>query len=132
VRGPEDRGRARERCPIGGLGDAEVDDPRLAVPTDEHVVRLQVAVHETARVCRLEAARDALGHRERLVLGEGAPAPDEILQRVAADELHHDVVVVAVLAEVVDRRDIRVLDRRGVTRLPPETGRERGIAVDRT
>ena len=58
----------------------------------KHVVRLEVAVHDAARVRRLEAARDPLGDRECLVLRESAAPAHEILEPVplAEDALRRD------------------------------------------
>ena len=40
---------------------------------------------------------------------------------MAVEQLHDDEVLAVVLADVVDRADVRVVERRGDARLPPES-----------
>ena len=42
------------------------------------------------------------------------------LERRAVQQLHHDEMLALVLADVVDRADVRVVERRGGARLAPE------------
>ena len=58
-----------------GLGDAEVEDLHLAVGRDEQVVRLQIAVHDTAVVRGGEAARN-LGAIVRNLIDPERPATE--------------------------------------------------------
>ncbi len=52
---------------------------------------------------------------ERPIGGERLVA-HERPERLAADELHHDERHPVLLADVVDRRDVRVVERRGELR----------------
>ena len=65
-----------------GLGDAEVEDLHLAVGRDEHVVRLQIAVHDAPVVRGGEAARN-LGAIVRNLIDPERPATETGLQRLA-------------------------------------------------
>ena len=79
----------------------------LAEPflVDQHVLRLDVAVDDVARVRGAERARDLdrVGHR----LGDREPsvAPDPLLQRLALDVLEHDVRPAAVVLAGIDHPD---------------------------
>ena len=59
-----------------------------------------------------EGGQNAAHDRERTRHGQGALPPDEILQRLALDVFHHDVVTVAVVTDIVDLDDIGVREPR--------------------
>ena len=59
----------------------------------------------------LDGDVEELLRRQRLARG------DELAQRLALDELHGDVDRAVGLADVVDREDVRVVQRRGRARL---------------
>jgi len=105
-------------------GEPEIGDTHAAIAADEHVVGFEVAVQQADRVRRHQAARRLVKHLEDL-----APRPRPALQprrqRVALDELHRDVDVLAVRPrggdartcagrrgspDVVDRDDVRVVE----------------------
>ena len=74
--------------------------------------RLQVAVYDAAPMRIAEAGRELDGVADQL--GEGQRAGgDPLGERLAFDELHHQVVHAAVVADVVDRGDARVVQLRG-------------------
>ena len=50
-----------------GAGDAEVGDPGAALAVDQHVLRLEVAVDDPARVGEPRAGEDLAGDLDRLV-----------------------------------------------------------------
>src|SRR5260370_589532 len=78
---------------------------------DEHVVRLDIAVHDPMPVRepqrREDLARVLDDHRDRRV----AARKDELLERTPVEVLHRDVVRPLRLAAVVDRDDVRVGER---------------------
>jgi hypothetical protein len=86
---------------VGELRQAEVQDFDLSAARDEDVGRLDVAMHDVARMRGLErlgdldAVVEQLIHRERLAV-DAAP------QRLAIEEFHDEERQVAVLADVVD------------------------------
>src|SRR6516225_2198849 len=57
---------------------------------------------------------------KELIVGRGAAADDQLLQRATVEVLHRDVVGVLGLAAVVDRDDVRVVERGRVLRLAAE------------
>ncbi len=120
ARGREVRGRRL----VERLRDAEVGDLDRAVRGDHDVLRLQVAVHDAARLGVRQPREDALEHpgdlRQRQVR-------DERPQRPALDVLHRDVRGALVLEEVVDGDDVRMAERAGDTRLADETLGESGV-----
>ena len=92
-------------------GEAEVEDLDPAVVQQEQVLGLDVAVHDALLVRRRETLRHArrvlggLAHAER-------PVAQPRAQRLALEQLRHDVELVAVLARVEDRDDVGVRERR--------------------
>ena len=127
---------ARLRQPaLGGaaalLRDAEVhqvDAPGLVL--DHHVRRLHVAVDHLARVRGVERARDLLEDRERLVRVVRAALLDQLLEVGALHVAHRDVDEALVVAGVVDRDDVRVVDRGDRLRLADEALAEVGAAAE--
>ena len=124
--------RAGERLhlAVGRLGDAEVDDLHRAVEADDDVLRRDVAVHdleraalEVALVVRVvEAGAHARQDRHhvlerRLRIAELGARADDLDQVVPAQVLHRDEVLVLDGADVVDLDDVRMVERRGDTRL---------------
>ena len=88
-------------------GEPEVEDPRLAVPRDEYVVGLEVAVDQTAAVRRREPARGRLIYAHDLPPAAGVlelPGP----QRHAVDELHRHVDLVTERPDLVHGDDVGV------------------------
>ena len=119
--GPGERRRSSPRP-----GDAEVGDLHLALRRDEHVAGLDVAVHDAVRVGERRAP-SAMSARD---LGAAATARaarrlDHVAERLAVDVLHDDEGGVVLLAPVVDRDDVRVVQAGGGLRLAPEALDER-------
>jgi hypothetical protein len=100
---------------VAAIGAAGLASPKsrlgAAVARDEDVLRLQVAMHHAARVSRgdLCAVVDRLAWRQRTV-------SEQVAQRAAIEQFHHRVGDGAVLAEIVDRDDVRVGQRGDGTR----------------
>ena len=94
------------------LGQAEVGDPRLIGGVDEHVLRLQVAMQSATLMGEvdrlgddLDVARRAL-RRQRPVLHEGSEV-------AARHVVHREVMLAAMLADLVDGDDVGVLQVGG-------------------
>ena len=101
--------------------DAEVGQAGAAIVADQHVLGLDVAVHDAAavrvreRLAHLAGDVDRLRHRQR-------QPPRE---RAARHELHHQVRVAGGGgAEVVHGDDARMLQARERARLAREAGAE--------
>ena len=74
---------------------AAVTSPKSAtltspVPTDQHVLRLDVAVHETEPVRLGEPGEHRLQDGERGGHAERAPGAQHVAQRAALDQLHDE------------------------------------------
>jgi len=81
-------------CVPPHAGEAEVGDLHVAEIVDEDVLGLQVAVDDLLRVRMVDGARDL--HRDLQRLGRRRPAlADDLAQRLAVHELHHEVVVIS-------------------------------------
>jgi hypothetical protein len=128
VLGGAERGvGARQVEPVGGLGDAEVGDEHAPVDGEQHVGRLDVAVHDAGGVGLGEGVGH-LGDDGRGVDGRQLPAPVELRpQRVAADQLHDDGLVAVVGDGVVDGDDRRVGQAGGGQGLAAEARDERVV-----
>jgi hypothetical protein len=112
------------------MREPEVRDLRLAVGVDEHVVGLEVAVHDADRVGRREPARRLGEHAHDLAerrLARREPAP----QRGARDVLHRDPELVAVPTRVVHGHHVRMVELRHRPRLAHQTGARASVGVAR-
>jgi hypothetical protein len=87
------------------LREPEVGDEGTTAGVEQHVVGLEVAVHDAGVVCCGEpfaGVDERRDHgRPRLVLADPRP------QRLALHELHHEEQLLAVAADIVDRGDVR-------------------------
>ena len=112
--------------PVAGSSDALQLGPRQAeveqlhaVRREEHVRRLEVAVDDAARVQRGQRGQHAEADRHRL--GDAQrPAPQALGERLALEQLHGDEQLAAVLADLVDLADVRMVDAGRGAGLAPE------------
>ncbi len=123
----ERRGGAVGRTRRASLGEAEVEQFQSAVGRDPEVGRLQVAVDDSLVVGGLERVRDL--HAERRGLSPCAGSLREpVRERDARHELHDEHAPAIRFEEVVDARDVRVVERGQRTGFPPQPGHARRIA----
>mmetsp|Transcript_20766 Transcript_20766/g.43839 ORF Transcript_20766/g.43839 Transcript_20766/m.43839 type:complete len:206 (+) Transcript_20766:989-1606(+) len=105
-------GRAAQ-CPgavLDALGEAKVGHFAVAVPVEQQVLRLQVAVKDRERVQMFEHQSDLGGVEARRVVWE-APRLAQVREELAADDvLHHQVEVEVVLEGPHQVNDERVRD----------------------
>ncbi len=110
----------RTRLRLLQLCQAEVENLHPAVPRDKEVLGLQVPVDDAFLVRRGQTVRDLDRIVDRLARGESSGG-DPASQRFPFQELCDDVRRAIVRADVVDRRDVGVVERPGRTRLVLET-----------
>ena len=102
---------ARRR--LGGqLGDAEVEELDLAVDADERILRLHVAVDDSALMRCGQAVRHLRSPVQRGLERNGA-LRELAPQRFALKELGDEVRLALVKPDVVDRHQIRMVQRAG-------------------
>ena len=111
---------------LGELGQAEVEDLDEAVLRDHEVLGLQVAVHDPGAVRFREAVGGLRGDAEERSRRQGAVGQN-LAQRSSLDELHRDELDAVRGADVVDRDEIRVVQRRGRARFLLEALQPLGV-----
>ena len=111
----------------GELGEAEVEDLRVSALGDEDVGGLDIAVHDAFGVGGVERVRNLDAQREQL-LGFERAARDQVLERHAVEKFHGDEGSAFVLADVVNRADVRMIERGSGLCLALEAGQRLWIA----
>mmetsp|Transcript_31825 Transcript_31825/g.99855 ORF Transcript_31825/g.99855 Transcript_31825/m.99855 type:complete len:756 (-) Transcript_31825:778-3045(-) len=116
--GRHELGRAaqREEGPVlggAGGGEAKVGDDRPALAREEHVLRLEVAVHDGLLVHVGERAHELPGHEADLLLPHRLALVllEVARERVVGHVLLHHVQELRRLEGVVDRNHVRVVAR---------------------
>jgi hypothetical protein len=110
-RGAEDRARLGELAvALDAPRQPEVGDVCLALLVEQDVGRLQVAVEDAAHV-RMMHCFGRRRHQARRGAGVVAILPQPAGQAAAGDQLHAEVALPLVLAHLVDRDDVRVVER---------------------
>jgi hypothetical protein len=99
---------------------AEIHDDRLAALFDHDVGRLQVAVDDAVVMRFLQRLGELADHVQYLPLGKRFVGLNEIGKRTPFDIGHRNVVLRFDLADVVDRADVGMSQRRSRPRLPIE------------
>ena len=110
---------AGPRPPERQLGQPEVQDLRLAAVGQEDVRRLDVTMDDSLAVRAVERIGDLDADVDDLV-GLQGPGREPIPKRLSLHQLHDDERVALVLADVVDRADVRVIQCGGRARLELE------------
>ena len=96
---------------LGELGDAEVENLRLAATGDEEVGRLDVTMHDPGAWAASSASAICTPRSSTSSMASG-PRADARLERLALEQLHHHELLAVVLADVVQRADVRMAQRR--------------------
>ena len=96
----------RHRLLRDGARDAEVGELDDVVFGDEDVGRLDIAMEQTLAVCVGEAACDLRRVVDRDRLGEAAVSRDDLGERRAVDQFHHDEVRIVLVADVEGVDDV--------------------------
>ena len=113
VKGADHHARLGVAGAILEPGDAEVDDLDVAVRLHHDVCRLDVAVNHPFSVCVAQAGAELADNLQLLNQRELASILEQVLQRIAGHELHDDIGISILLAEVVDGDDVGVVQDAG-------------------
>ena len=115
----------------GLLGQTEIEQLGLAAFGHEDVRRLDVAVDDLLRMGRVQRVGDLRSpDRAPCSISIGLP-PIVCFERLPFHHLHRDERTPFVLADLVDRADVGMVQRRSGSRLPPEAlQRLRALATD--
>jgi hypothetical protein len=102
--------RGRHRLVDRRLGESKVENLRT-VAGEKDVCRLDIAVDDARGVCRVERAGQCSGDLDELAVVQWS-ACQPPLQRFAVQQFHHqERNALSSYADVVDRADIRMLER---------------------
>jgi hypothetical protein len=127
-RGAHDRARLGEvLLRVRRTRDAEVGDLDPAGAVEQNVAGLHVAVHHAVTMGERERAGDVGPDVGRPLGEERALAADDVAQRAAFDVLHHDEVGAGLLAGVVHRHDVGMVQSGGRPGFTPEALDERAV-----
>ena len=112
--GPRRRAGLPGGAALAQLRQAEVHDFGVAPGRNENVRWLDIAMDDPLRMRRLECVGDLDPQRDQHLLLQG-PAGNPVLQRFPLETLHDDEGVAVLIADVLNRADVRVTQRgRGV------------------
>jgi len=106
--------RAKNKSSSGltGLGeaasDAKIRDLHLVIGAEENIVRLDVAVNYPLRVGRVQCQSKLTGDIPHPLQGKRPLAGHQIPQGPAVHVLHHDVIRIVIVTEVMNSDDIRM------------------------
>ena len=117
--GADGAATAGDGASVGQLRQAEVEHLDVIAVGDEQVGRLDVAVDDAAAVRGVERLGD-LDREVEHPRGRQRSFFDQLLDGPPFEQLHHDERLPVVLAELVDRADVRVLQGGGEPRLALE------------
>ena len=125
--------RAEQRLPGAGVrarcaGEAEVAELDAAVVGEQHVLGLEVAVHDAGLVRRGETRQHGVHDVDRLLGREPLVVLQQLAQRDARQVLHDQVGHVGVLALVEHVHDVGVCEPGGRTGLLHESRLE-GVVI---
>ena len=111
------------------FGESEIDELDLPVRSEPDVGRLQVAMDDALRVGGVEAGGDLLRQGDGFA-DRNRTARNQIGERFALDERHHEKVDAVLCADVVQRTDVQMLDGRNRARFAFEALNKAGRSGD--
>ena len=124
-----DVGHRAEELTVGGaalrraLSHPEVGEIAVLPATlqiEQHVARLDVAVHQLSPVRGVECGRQLLGDRDRPLRRQGPLPEQQPLQIAIGHVSHSDEQASVLLARLVDRDHVGVIEARGQPGLPQQ------------
>ena len=118
---------ASVRQRLAQLGQTEIENLDAPIVRDEDVLGLDVPVDDPFLVRRGEPRRDGDRRIRRLCVVTSAPCPEHVAQRLAMQDFADDVRRALVRADVVDREDVGVIQRRRGARFLLEATQAVGV-----
>ncbi len=115
-------GAGQLAVPFNPLGQAEVADVRLPVGIDQDIRRLQVAV-EDAPLVRMVNRVGRRRHQPGRSPGVGDILLQSLVEALPADQLHAEVMLILMPADLEDRHDVGMIepgDRLGLVLEPAD------------
>ena len=113
----------------GAPCDAEVRQHRRVVVAEQHVVGLDVAMHDAQRMRRVQCRRQLRQHVQ--AFAQAQPGREPVGQAAVAEVLHADVVALVGGDHVIDGDDVGVAQPGEGMRLVDEALRQFAVAGDR-
>ena len=112
---------------LGNLCQPEIQHFDEIVLGHHNVGRLQISVNNSRRVSLRQRFGDLHGILQRLVQPQPVPA-DQLIQRFARHVLHRDERLPVLLANVIDRADVRMVQGRCSLGLTLKAGQRLGVS----
>jgi hypothetical protein len=92
--------------------ESDIEHLDSAIGPQLDVRRLQIAMDDAVLVCRFERIGDLPCDRKRFLDRDGPTTVQPLRQRVTLDQFHHEEPRGTRIVEPVDRRNVRVIQRR--------------------
>ena len=105
---------------IRNLRQAEVEDFRVSLVSNEDVRRLDIAMNDAFGVRRIERVSDFYSNVQQL-LEIHRTSLDQMFQRLPAQTLHHQEQLAIEFADFVDRANTRMIQCRRRSRFSSKT-----------
>ena len=109
------------------LRETEIENLDEAVLGKHHVLGFEIPVHDAGLVRLCETVGDLGGELQKLVERERT---FNVAQRGAIDVFHDEKVGLVLDADLVDRDDVRMIQRRGGARFALEALEVRGVSEE--
>jgi len=90
------------------LGQSEINQNRLSLPGDHHILRLDVTMDHASFVTMRKRFYQLSCPVKNLVLGQSSFLGGDLVQPPAVDEIHHQVGVAVLFEVIADARQVGV------------------------
>ena len=111
------------------LSQSKIENFRLAAGGDEDIRGLDIAMNDAARMGGIERIGDLRAEIEQGIRGHG-PAADAFTKRLPFKDFHHQIGAPIVFADVVNRADSGMIQRRCGARFALEAFERGRIACE--
>src|SRR5438876_7197965 len=101
---------ARQWWPLDELCESEIQNLRVAITRNHDVVRLEITMNDPGGVCLGQSFRRVLKKPDQLAQLSSL-AMNLVAQRHSIDKLHRDETRAFVFTNLMNGRDVRVIER---------------------